>query len=263
MNIFRVGRGDFLGTFIPGAFLLAHIILTLTSSTAAVTTSTSTLFGLPHDSVALLPLLFVAAYILGFFLRLIPPTFTEYLGLPFRLILDVPMALHWCHKRKKAGHPHKFKQLYRVRVRRSLEPFPYIDWFFKQYLRTSPASYANFYRQLLNREFGSKRERLKGLLFFNQCKVFIFHVTPSLREEVIQSEGLVRFVSGMSLALIPGTGGIWYASYSASQIPTMLVFAHLFVLVGFLVRLRHVRVREMTTLCDSYAFALRGKPPTS
>lgn len=173
MSIFRVGRGDFLGIFIPGAFLVAHLIYA-GRGIDLIPIDESSLFGVSIDSVVVLPLLFVVAYITGFMLRLIKPAKLEYIGLIVRR-KSLSVAYH---------------------------PYGYISWMFDEYLAKGAKDSNDFYITLLNNQFNGDRKRLMGIWFLNHCKLYVIHNSSSLRDEVIQSEGLVRFVAGMAAAFM-------------------------------------------------------------
>ena len=164
MNIFKVGRGDFFGILIPGAFLLINILLfyynvfdtipdwlklstnpTNSSKPPVATTILNTI---------LIPSLIVLSYILGFFLRSISPSLTEKLTLIVWYPLCAFQAVFVYFFRNKENQEVKNRSLievYKQIINIKLEPFPYIDWFYDKYLKKSPLSYKQFYENLIRR----------------------------------------------------------------------------------------------------------------
>ncbi len=248
MNIFQFGRGDFLCTIIPDTFLLVNLVLAISSA------GRSDLLNL-GDTVLVTSML-VASYALGFCPRLISPSVVELFGLPMQIVA----VFFWSAPRRyileclKGDHP-RIWSLLKERLWSSVEPSPYVDWFFDRYLLQSPSSFSAFFDRLVALEFSGEREKLKGLHFINQCKLYVIETSAHLGEELIQTEGLVRFVSGMSVALLTSTVLI-YLAYLPADLPTMVLPTDLTVLLVFLYRLRHVRVREVTRIFICFAMRL-------
>ena len=248
MNIFQFGRGDFFGTIIPGAFLLLNLVLAIPTADRAP--------WLKLDASVLVTVMLVASYALWFGLRLISPSVVELVGAPVQIaaVLFWSAPRRYILERRDGRHP-KAWPLLKERLWSSVQPYPYIDWFFDRYLPQSPASFSAFFGRLVQREFSGERDKLKNLHFINQCKLHVIETSNHLGEELIQTEGLVRFVAGMSVALLTSTVLILRGCLSA-DLPPMVLPTYLTVLVIFLHRLRHVRVREVTRIFICFAMCL-------
>ncbi len=153
MNIFKVGRGDFFGILIPGAFLLINILLFYYNAFDAIpewlnfnTNPSKPILPTAIINTILIPGLIVFSYILGFFLRSISPHWAERLS----LIIWCPLCFFqglffYIFSGKQDKMVSSFSEIFKQMVKRKLEPFPYIDWFYRDYLLKSPLSYRRFY----------------------------------------------------------------------------------------------------------------------
>ena len=199
MNILRFGRGDFFGIIIPGAFLLLNLIFIF-----PVEKSIPGLNIKVPDAI-IYSLVVIICYILGDVLRLINPSFVDYISGNinnfFRFIFKMTnkkMIAHFYH-----------------------DKYPYIPWFCDHYLKKLPQSSQIFWNDFLKVEYSSDREKLNGKNFINYCKSYIASESKELTNEILFCEGLVRFLSGMVIALI--TFNVFFIMYSWLQLNSTLI----------------------------------------
>lgn len=255
MNIFKIGRGDFFGIIIPGAFLLINIALLYRQTfeklfygelKGSVANSLASM--LPPDSYAvLLPMLFVLSYALGFALRVIQPSTADKISLPLRIVV---IGVKSSVKKLVGAKP---SRTFREKLHAHLEPFPYIDSFFGRHLEQAPESYRRFYEELRKTEFKDDQSLMKGLVFINECKMFVYNRSAPLRDEIVFCEGIVRFVSGMIFALIFSIVSILLFATTFVE----LLYVYAFILALFLLKLRHMRTKEVATIFDALAFTAK------
>ena len=141
--------------------------------------------------------------------------------------------------------------------------FPYIKWFFKKYLKhNAPRSYRSFYLKMIFSEYyrGGRKScvfnKLYGLNFINQCKIYIFSNSDKLRDEVLYCEGLVRFISGMSYALFICIFIIIDTKFNFLLLPYTVLF------LLFILRLKRIRLKEVLTIFDAMAFLYDQRKPS-
>ncbi len=251
MNILKLGRGDFFGVIIPGAFLLINIIIFFPFSSYGIDIEW---LQSGKKEGAMITIMFVVSYILGFALRLIKPDIIEKVSFLFLLpdIVFKSMGEAKKKKKKEEEEEEKEKKIYEIfseTVKFYREAFPYIDWFYKKRLSNAPASVHMFFDRLLIDEFSGDTEIMKGLVFINQCKLFVRNKSNSLSDEIMFCEGNARFVSGITYALILNVA--------------MLIFFHpdnIFMLVLYLIlaiifirRLKYMRIKEVATILCALA----------
>lgn len=232
MNIFRFGRGDFFGIIIPGAFLLINLILFFGKPETSIE--------IPFIKTILIPWFIVVSYLFGFFLRSISPYYIEYIS--FHTVLRP-----WNYVKAKLFR--LFSKKYKAKKLKESR-FPYIEWFFKNYLPKTPKFYSDFYLKLLEEQFENDKNKMKGLFFINQCKISVFEKSTTLREDIIFSEGLVRFLSGTIIALIIC---IFICPFFLSKYYILLLI-YLVLYIAFCKRIKDIRMKEAVTILDSYAF---------
>jgi len=262
MNIFKVGRGDFFGIIIPGSFLIINILFLLSTTgilsfdlpaNSTAKTSTETFNILKIEAAILIPSLLILSYIIGFSLRAISPSKIE------RLLLYVIwcpicslIALKKVVFNKKKEKKETFGSYYKILIDRYLYPFPYIEWFYGKYQKNSPNSYRDFWEQILKNEFKGKKELMKGQYFINQCKIIVFEKSVTLREEIIFNEGIIRFLSGVLIALALCIAIICYMSICNRDLLILLIaYFILFIIIGY--RFKDIRMKEVVTIFDSIA----------
>lgn len=284
MNIFRVGRGDFFGTIVPGAFLLANIVYIAPHAVPpedrqAIQTALSQMLATENaviDRTLLWPLALIASYAFGFALRLVPPSIMEVPAIPFKMLQREISALlrripfrRCCRKDKdenkdeSPGDPEDLLRYLRRSWCRTTEPFPYVDWILDYYLKKrSMNTYRKFYDELLRKECDGDRQRFGDTSFFNQLKLDVIESSPALREEVINAEGLTRFVSGMTAGLMASLIAL---SLWGSRIDELIMWIYAGLLLVFLMRISHTRAREASVVYVSYAIikTKAAAPPLS
>ena len=243
MNIFNLGRGNFFGIIIPGAFLLGNILF-INPQLAQELNKIDLLKSILENNYVLLPFLTIISYIIGFSLRLLRPTYLEKFSIIFWSFYIV--YKHWINPkskdRKLSTVISSFKAYW--------ESFPYIDWFYDSLLSKVSVSYRNFYEdKILKKEYAGDKELMKGLNFINHCKLFIYDKSDPLRNEILYDEGLVRFLSGMCYVL---SAIIIFAIFFTKPTPWQLIIIYGFLNILFMTRLRYIRVKEVLAVFDSY-----------
>jgi hypothetical protein len=262
MNIFKVGRGDFFGIIIPGAFLIINFILFIPQIKDILPLNSLSPLLAGKESIVF-ALLFVLSYIVGFALRLISP---DYIEIPF-LIIRAPYIIVKEAIKKLANFISR-KQLFNKQYpgdglakniwrifKFYLEPFPYINWTFDNYLKKGPESLSAFYVKLLQTEFKNDRSRMLGHAFINQCKLFIKQKSTGLHDEIMFNEGLVRFLSGMSYALaVSFISSVFLATTYNNHL--LALYSILFILFAW--KLRHLRWAEVRSILSAYIFSCQN-----
>lgn len=250
MNIFKFSRGDFFGIIIPGAFLVLNLVLLFSQdATYYAKANGINLKEIVDGREGLIVIaLLVASYSLGFGLRVISPGYMEKIFflvlLPIITIVVIYQYLLGNHKK-----PRYLYLLLKCKYSKYSENFPYTKWFFRRYIRSSPDSYRSFYRQLLKEEFNGKFPAKKGKYFINYCKLSIYNSSEALRDEVLFCEGLVRFLSGMSLSLALSILIVFVKGEAFS----FLILPYIGLLAVFGVKLRSIRVKEVLSIFESFA----------
>lgn len=140
--------------------------------------------------------------------------------------------------------PESIKSSYRIHT----TPFPYIDWFYDTHLKFCSKPYQVFFENLLVNEFDNNINALYGRGFINSCKLSIYLKSDALRDEIVYSEGVVRFVSGMLLALISSLALIVFFGSTFNN----LFWPYMFLILAFGIALRPLRVKEILAILDSY-----------
>ena len=192
----------------------------------------------------------IHSYILGFALRLIRPTILEKISFLLWSPLFITKSIYEYFKNKKAKNGTKFSQILIPRVKAYWESFPYIEWFYSDYFTNSANSVNRFFNDLLTSEYNDKKNCMKSTGFINQIKIYIQEHSKSLYDELMFCEGLVRFLSGMSSALLISILTILIKKADVS----LLLYVYILLAILFLLKLRHIRVKEVATILISFAF---------
>lgn len=245
MNIFKLGRGELFGIIIPGAFLLLNILAFIPLSEFGIDTST-TIFDKKNSAVNITVFL-ILSYVTGFSLRLINPDLIERLTFYFRVPWLLCYSFIQARKKSVAYCPYlKFQlKIYR-------ETFPYIDWFYNYYLKMSPYSLNQFYKKIYLQEFHKNKDLMTGRIFINQCKLYVRMKSIELNDELMFREGLVRFLSGMSCALLICAGIVIYHN------PDKLIVFYIYIVMFFLFarKLRYIRFKEVGMILTAFAYSV-------
>lgn len=271
MNILKFGRGDFFGIMIPGIFLGINILclfpgiqnfiiaqLTLQGQ-QDYTHYQTMLEKLKESATYFIPLILVISYILGFALRLIRPTILERIGFLFLIVNAFVIAIQEFLKDKRKQKKQKFEVekkteepkfwgIVKKHIIYCWEAYPYINWFYEEYVPNSQSSFREFYNNILRIAFKNDKDKMKSQTFINQCKLVVIESSNKLNEEILFSEGIVRFLSGMSCALIISIGLILYQKF---DFPLLLTY-YVILQVWFNYKLRHIRAKEVQTIFTSY-----------
>ena len=250
MNIFKLGRGDFFGVIIPGAFLILNIMFIFPKFVNNLICKISTI-DLTNNNAIFYVLLFVTSYIFGASFRLIRPDYNEKLSIIFWAPVCLLTGIFNLLRNKKgivANVKLKFKE-YCV-------SFPYIDYFYDDYLAKSPESLFDFYNEILNKEFKGDRNLMKGHNFINFCKCYVQKSSNDMFEELLFCEGLVRFISGMCIALILC---IILSVFFLEDKIGLLLSVYIFLLILFIMKLRRIRIKEVLTVFVSFQITYNAK----
>ncbi len=223
MNISRFGRGDFFGIIIPGAFLLLNFIIIFSSITPAILLTKIT-----DLEWILYPLIVIICYILGDILRLINPSFIDFLSSKFNILRIIVIDKI---RKRKSRHFYGDK-------------YPYITWFFDKHLEELPESSKVFWQNFLKTEYSSVQNKLYGEAFINYCKNYIASVSKDLYDDILFCEGHVRFLSGLSIALII----IIPLAIMSKSLHSYVIFLYGLCLTITLYRFRRVRAKEVATI---------------
>lgn len=240
MNVFKLGRGELFGIIIPGAFFLLNIYLFFPAENLGI--DLKVVLEGSHEGLVITAAL-VLSYILGFSLRLIKPDILEKITCLVRVPYIITVALYaWIVRSQK------FWPVFSARFKLYWQTFPYIDWFYDNYQQSSPNSFGAFYQHVLNEEFDGNRWRMKGQVYVNQCKLLVRNDSMNLGEELMFREGLVRFLAGMSCALF--FSALILAVYAPKCHFLVRLYSILFIL--FILKLRHIRLREVSAIFSAY-----------
>lgn len=263
MNIFKFGRGDFFGVIIPGAFLVINFTFFVPAMKNIFYENTIAA-SLAGKEGLVTTLLFVLSYIIGFALRLLTPSFIEWLSIIIRFPYIIYRTLRETGPQQiGSSNPNIYQPqggiIKRIKYKVSLysERFPYINWFFDNYLEKTASSQSKFFFELLANEFGNNRTRMSGHHFINSCKLLVKQKSTALHDELIFFEGTIRFLSGMSYAL--GVCLLARLFFSATY-SNYLLSLYCLLFVVFVWRLRHLRWAEVRSILSAYAFACRDIP---
>jgi len=174
---------------------------------------------------------------------------------------------------RELGIRKPFFKLYRSKFfKLYAQSFPYMCDFLSVYIKKkAPNEYRRFYIEYITHQYlGGKRlnlnnpivpvvRQLNNLSFFNNCKLYVLSKSDEYRDEVLFSEGMVRFCSGMSYALlisIPLLAAAYWEKPPDTVYSILAVYLVLFVL--FIFRLKKMRKKEMLTVMDMFAYAHRS-----
>jgi hypothetical protein len=252
MNILKFGRGDFFGIMIPGIFLVINIYFLFPEIIHSFLGHQS-IYSLKDITTIIVPLAFIIGYIFGFALRLIKPNLLEILSFISWCPILVVSSVYRFYINKRIDNKTTLMKYFIFRIKNYWEPFPYVDWFYDSYLLQSPFSLKMFFNDLLKKEFNDDRDKMKGQNFINQCKIIIQEKSSKLYDEVIFCEGLVRFLSGTSCALIIVIVlNIFHHFYSIA-----LLYTYIILLILFVLKLRHIRVKEVVTIFSALAISIK------
>jgi hypothetical protein len=292
MDRFRIRTGELLGIVVPGIVLLGNLSLILAADDC---NRLRKLFlggakSLGNQAVFIF-VVFLASYVVGFALRLLPPDPPDRVSGFLRVLTRWPLG-------KGAGH--------------LWDPFPYWELFKSDCADSYPTRHAGAYLADLQSDFESiKRARrepqptgknanepeplpiellrppevarvrqLVGRAFdrllgvedparqraarslFNSYKLVIVSKCPALADEVFLAEGLTRLVTGLIYASTLGLlMGWWTLRHGATICGDSTLVAGVLayflangaLLLTFLYGIRHVRAREAFVVYHSYA----------
>jgi len=246
MDIFKIGKGSFWGVIIPGGFLYANIFFVFYRDILEQLLSQSGLF-------VLLSLLL--SYISGNILRIIQPRVAEMISIPIQIIVSLLLrvldAIRNLLKIRELSwlKPKSFKWI--------LQDFPYMEWFYTDYLERLPKRVKIFFNRYKKKEFSNKLERMDHV-FFNYCKHYAIENTNHLRDDIYFYEGLTRFLNGMVYALIISIFAIFFKSLQIDyeyQPFKLILIIYLIVLFLILIRYKTVRRLETATCFMSFYIA--------
>lgn len=239
MDIFKFSRGHFFGTLLPGSFLLINIIFIDPSVLGLLSFHNSIV--LKDNQTSIIIVGFVISYVVGIFLRLLSPDVLERIAVVVRIPIEFFRYLYYCVFKKKS-ETMSFKQKIGV----VFQNYPYLNWYFDNYIKNySTTQHKKFY----NKEFKKDITKLKGN-FINSCKTFIYDYSSGITEEIMYTEGLIRFICGIiySLLFILILLGFHYSDMKE------IFYFYLILLLVFLSRLRGIRVKEVLIILDGYMF---------
>jgi hypothetical protein len=254
MNILKFGRGDFFGIMIPGIFLVINIYFLFPEIIQSLL-GQQAVSNIGNITTIVVPLSFIIGYIFGFALRLIKPNLLEILSFLFWCPILAVSSVYRFYTDKINNNGITLTKFFISRLKSYWEPFPYIDWFYDSYLLQSPSSLKMFFNNLLKKEFDNDREKMKKQNFINLCKIITQEKSSKLYEEVIFCEGLVRFLSGTSCALIIV---IVLNLFHHFYIMTLL-YIYIILFILFILKLRHIRNKEVVTIFSAFALCIKNK----
>lgn len=247
MHIFKLGRGDFFGILVPGAFLIINMVIFLGGALIELSAKLNLPSILNSDGL-IYGILFILSYIFGICLRLISPNYMDRLSsliwIFFSLFISFKEWIVSIMKKEKK----KFYQLSRKKIRLYWQSFPYIEWFYDYLLPRMPYSYEKFYLNLLEKEFKNNREYMKRRFFFNFCKSYIIENSRELYDDMLYAAGLVRLICGMSYSLFFCIIIFIFASFPYYAI----LYLYLILFGVFIIKLRHTRVKEVLIIFEAF-----------
>jgi hypothetical protein len=248
MEIFKNSRGHFFGILIPGLFLTINVYFFYPELLEDFGFK-SNIDLISNDSLGII-LFFVFSYVFGIGLRLMKPSWLERLA----IVPQFPVILI----------QYSFHRLVRIFRKDSIsiksisssvyeiwQEFPYKEWFFTSYIKSSSKTYREFYESILKNEFDNDY-KLIDKHFVNYCKTFIYENSVGLSEEVMYNEGLTRFISGILYSIIVSIVAILALSGSFRYV---LIYYSL-IFVFFLLQLRRIRTKEVLSIFDGYMFLM-------
>ncbi|MFA5827663.1 MAG: hypothetical protein WC839_04215 [Candidatus Paceibacterota bacterium] len=237
MDIFRYSRGHFFGTLLPGAFLLINILFVDPSISEFLFFQGKIDFKDNQSTILIIG--FILSYVIGIALRLLSPDFLEKIALIIKAPTSAIQLIY--SKLSKQKSDITFKQ----RLNIFKQAYPYSDWFFNFYLPNSTKQHQDFF----NIEFENDKQKLKKI-FILGCKTFIYDSSGGLSEEIMYTEGLVRFICGIIYSLLFVLILMLFHFSNMKEI----FFVYLIIFFVFLSRLRGIRIKEVLTILDGYMF---------
>jgi len=240
----RLGVIIFFGMIVPGAFLTASILLAFACLFEATgIRGHAEIFSFIGKNLVLsTTAFFFLSYLLGVVLRLFAPNLIDNASTVYLKIILRKNDL-WVS-----------------------EPFPYKKSLASHMEKQGMAKITAFIEGL-NGEYGNPG----NATFFGYCKLLIEANSENLAKHIQQSEALVRFLSGISLALIVSTVlGVtfslifWYQHKTPFLLPYAgLTIVSLMTLGGILARFKYQRRREVMLLWNSMYLLLKGGIPNT
>lgn len=246
MDLKKFGRGDFWGIIIPGMFLCSNLLFLLNKQIKA-TFGIDLLPNLFNQKVALFSLFFIFSYIIGFCLRLIKPDYMEILSSVLWSI-QKSLLLPYQYIFIKADRRQVIFLNYKKLIKSFYEKFPYIDSFWNVYLRSAPNSISIFYDGFLAEEYNNDKNRMKNMYFINHCRLFIYNKSTLYYNEILFHEGFIRFLSGMSWALVICIiTGLFILKYRS------IILLYSFFLCIIVMKLKTIRRQEIYNILNTFA----------
>jgi hypothetical protein len=245
MELFKYTRGHFFGIFIPGLFFIINVSI--------IFPELINYFGLNEPYILLRGefgiyiIIFIFSYVSGVGLRLLIPSWLENAGLLFHIPLFTISIFYKSLMSKKQDR--KFKANFKKRFSYYNQQFPYIKWFYDEFISTEGTTYKLFFNDILNTKFEANKAAMSKH-FINQCKNYIYENSKGIKEEIIYNEGLTRFISGVLYSFLFTLIIVCFRFESFQE----LFYIYLFLFIFFLLHFRRIRIKEVLSVFDGYMF---------
>jgi hypothetical protein len=249
MQLERLGVIVFFGMIVPGAFLTASILLAFACllEVNGIRGHAEIFSFVGKNLVLTTTAFFFLSYLLGVVLRLFAPN-----------VVDKASSFYLRFFRRKKKKDPKNAWVF--------EPFPYKNSL-ASHMRKQGMAEVTAFIESLDKEYGNPG----NTTFFAYCKLLIEANSDSLAKHIQQSEALVRFLSGTSLALIVSVVlGTTFSIIFGFQHKTLLLqlytgvsLVSLLTLAGILARFKFQRRREVLLLWNSVYLLLKGSIPNT
>ncbi|MBN2396523.1 MAG: hypothetical protein JXC36_08725 [Candidatus Atribacteria bacterium] len=250
MDIFKIGKGSFWGVIIPGGFVVANIFFVFYREYME---------GLLSQSGLFIVLGILLSYIFGNVLKLIQPRVAEIISIPIQFIVSLFFKV--IDTIRKLLRIREISWLKPKSFKWILQDFPYMRWFYEDYLEKLPEQVKAFFYEYKKREFSDDLDKM-GYVFFNYCKHYAIENSNHLRDELYFHEGLMRFLNGMVYATIVFGSIIFYKSIHMNftyQPYNLALGMYLFILLVILYRYKNVRRLETVTCFMSFYIVQKNK----
>jgi hypothetical protein len=225
-------RGVF-DIFVPGAFLLLHLLALLTLCYPSQTVVNTAREAGKTGAVLAITVFVCFGYLIGVLLRLIKTEAADKLS--GQLCAALPVA-------KRHDEPAEQLKARREQWRRQLrEPFPYFSYLEDVSAHKLPSDVKVFY----DAHWKPRRDAAGNRQFFNHCKVIVNAVDKRSGAEAAAAEALTRYVSGMFYALSCCLVIlVAAAAMMSSAVPLLLAGTYVVALLIILRTLRLLRFKE-------------------
>lgn len=239
----RLGIVTFFGILVPGTYLAATVVLSLSSVFELLGyNGHAETYNFLHENIALsASAFFFVSYLFGVVLRLFAPHNVD-----------------------------KLARLYLVHIRRNKDDwvkdiFPYKNSLAVRFEKDGMHKMSSF-MECLNDRHGVP----DNTVFFNYCKLFVDANDEALSKQVHQAEALMRFLSGTALALLGAIIAFFVLSFVAflidsthtySVIYLSLAIVSMLILCFILERFKHQRRREVIIVWSALHLILNGAVP--